>query len=189
MTDQPDIERPAASQRTDARRNRERLIEAARRLFAETGTGVPLAEVAKAAGVGVGTAYRNFPTVSDLVEATYRGEVERLATSANTLLRDQTPSEALATWLHSCIELLQTERGLSEALRAVVLSGSDVHERSRAVIIGGLAALLDAAQQAGVARTDINADDLAALLGGIFLLTDSDRAHHLLGVLIDGVML
>lgn len=183
-----DSETGGSPRRADARRNRERLIEAARRLFAEAGTTVPLAEVAKAAGVGVGTAYRNFPTLPELVEATYRDEVDRLAASTQTLLGDHPPAEALALWLHGCVDLLETQRGLSEALRAVVVSGADVHAESRAVIIAGLTMLLDAAQRAGAARTDIDADDVAALLGGVFLLTDSERAHRLLSVLIDGIL-
>ncbi|RKQ92814.1 TetR family transcriptional regulator [Solirubrobacter pauli] len=176
-----------SGRRADARRNRERLIATARELFAEHGTGVALADVARAAGVGVGTAYRHFPTVQELVEATYRDEVDRLADAAETLLRERPPGEALAAWLHACIDLLETERGLSDALQAVVLTDHDVHADSRAVVMSGLARLLAAAQEAGAARTDVDATDVAALLGGVFLVSDRGRAHRLLDVLIDGV--
>src|SRR3954453_16098151 len=89
--------------RTDASRHRDRLIEAARELFAHGGTSVPLAAVAKAAGVGTGTAYRHFPTQESLVEAPYRDEIARLRDAAGELLRDPPPDEALALWLHRCI--------------------------------------------------------------------------------------
>jgi AcrR family transcriptional regulator len=179
-----DSEKP---RRTDARRNRERLIEAARRLFADQGTSVPLASVAKAAGVGTGTAYRHFPTQEELVEAAYRQEIERLRDAAGELLATQPPDEALAAWLHRCIDLLEAERGISEALRAVVASGSDVHAASHAAILAGLDELLGAAQQSGRVRPDVDAADVAAILGGVFLLSDNARAHRLMTVLIDGL--
>src|SRR5262245_25964077 len=128
--------------RADARRNRARLIDAARELFAESGTSVPLAAVAKAAGVGTGTAYRHFPTQEALVEATYRDEIARLGAAADDFLVDLPPADALAAWLHRAIDYLATERGLSEALRDAVTSGAE----SRAVIVAALTRLLDAAQ-------------------------------------------
>src|SRR3954452_23832476 len=95
--------------RVDARRNRERLIEAARALFAEQGTSVPLAAVARAAGVGTGTAYWHFPTQEALVEATYREEIARLGAAADELLADLPPADALAAWLHRAIDYLANE--------------------------------------------------------------------------------
>ena len=173
--------------RADARRNRDRLIEAARELFAQGGTSVPLAAVAKAAGVGTGTAYRHFPTQEALVEATYRDEVARLRDFATELLRDHPPGEALALWLHRCIDYLATERGFSDALRAVVASGAEVHAESRDAIVAGVRLLLDAAQAAGTIRTDVDALDVAAALGGIYLVTDPARAHRVLTVFIAGL--
>jgi len=170
--------------RADARRNRERLIAAARTLFAEQGTGVPLAEVAKAAGVGTGTAYRHFPTQDALVEATYREEIVRLRDAATELLRDLPPADALAAWLHRAIDYLATERGLSEALRDAVVGA---HAESRVAILAALTELLGAAQAVGTVRGDVDARDVAAALGGIFLLAEPDRAHRLLGVTIDGL--
>jgi AcrR family transcriptional regulator len=173
--------------RADARRNRDRLIEAARELFARGGTSVPLAEVAKAAGVGTGTAYRHFPTQEVLVEATYRDEIARLRDAAGELLRDHPPDEALALWLHRCIDYLATQRGLSEAMRAVVASGAAVHAESRAAIVAGLGLLLDAAQAAGTIRTDVDVLDVAAALGGIYLTSDPARAHRVLAVFVAGL--
>jgi AcrR family transcriptional regulator len=172
--------------RADARRNRDRLIEAARELFAQAGTTVPLATVAKAAGVGTGTAYRHFPTQGALVEATYREEVARLKDAAAELLRDHPPDEALALWLHRCIDYLATERGFSDALRAAA-SGVEVHAESRAAIVAAIGLLLDAAQTAGTVRTDVDATDVAAALGGIYLVSDPDRAHRVLTLVTDGL--
>ena len=143
--------------------------------------------MAKAAGVGTGTAYRHFPTQEALVEATYRDEIARLETAAGELLRDHPPDEALALWLHRCIDYLATQRGLSEAMRAVVASGAAVHADSRAVIVAALNQLLDAAQAAGTVRTDIDALDVAAALGGIYLTSDPARAHRVLAVFIAGL--
>ena len=182
-----DSDSAKSPRRADARRNRERLIAAARTLFAAEGTGVPLAAVAKAAGVGTGTAYRHFPTQEALVEATYRDEIARLRENATALLAEHPPDEALARWLHLCIDYLATERGMSEALRAVVASGSDVHAESRAAIVAALSELLDAAQAAGTVRGDVDVLDVAAALGGVYLLAEPERAHRLLGVTIDGL--
>ena len=178
-----DSDSATPSRRSDARRNRERLIEAARTLFAREGTGVPLAAVAREAGVGTGTAYRHFPTQEALVEATYRDEIERLRQSATALLAEHAPDEALARWLHLSIDYLATERGFSEALRDAVTSGAE----SRAVIVAALTELLDAAQAAGTVRGDVDAIDVAAALGGIYLLAEPERAHRLLSVTIDGL--
>src|SRR5690242_2522071 len=165
-----DSTKPA--QRADARRNRERLIAAARELFADQGTAVPLAQVARAAGVGTGTAYRHFPTQDALVEATYREEIARLSDAATDLLRELPPADALAAWLHRAIDYLATERGLSEALRDAVVGA---HAESRAAILAALTELLDAAQSARTVRDDVDARDVAAALGGIFLLAEPDR--------------
>jgi AcrR family transcriptional regulator len=177
-----DSEKPQL--RSDARRNRERLIAAARALFAEQGTAVPLAAVAKAAGVGTGTAYRHFPTQDALVEAAYREEIAQLRDAATELLGQREPADALAAWLHRAIDYLATERGLSEALRDAVVGA---HAESRVAIMAALTELLDAAQAAGTVRGDVDARDVAAALGGIFLLAEPDRAHRLLDVTIDGL--
>jgi hypothetical protein len=103
------------------------------------------------------------------------------------LLRDLPPDEALARWLHRCIDYLATERGMSDALRAAVASGAEVHAESRAAIVAGLRLLLDAAQAAGTVRTDVDAGDVAAALGGIYLVSDPARAHRVLALVIDGL--
>jgi AcrR family transcriptional regulator len=170
--------------RADARRNRERLIAAARELFAESGTSVPLTAVAKAAGVGTGTAYRHFPTQEALVEAAYRDEIGHLRDAASELLRERPPADALDAWLHRAIDHLATERGLSEALQAAL---AGVHAESRDAILAALTELLDAAQSAGTVRGDVDALDVAAALGGVYLLAEPGRAHRLMRVTIDGL--
>jgi AcrR family transcriptional regulator len=179
-----DSDSTSSPRRADARRNRDRLIAAARELFATEGTGVPLAAVAKAAGVGTGTAYRHFPTQEALVQAAYETEIAALREAATQLLETQPPADALDAWLHRAIDYLATERGLSEALRDAAVGA---HTDSRAAIVAALTELLDAAQQAGTIRADVDALDVAAALGGIYLLADPARAHRLLSVTIDGL--
>ena len=107
--------------RADARRNRERLIEAARERFARDGTDVSLADIAREAGVGVGTVYRHFPAHGDLVEAVYRDEVARLCERGAALLREQDPSAAVGALLEAGVAAgrVRDDVGPEEALAAM----------------------------------------------------------------------
>src|SRR5215212_3623398 len=105
--------------RADARRNRDRLIAAARDAFAEHGAEASLDDIARRAGVGPGTLYRHFPTRMDLMEAVYRDGVEGLCAEANALLSAPSPGDALATWLRSFLGYVATKRGLASALMAI----------------------------------------------------------------------
>ncbi len=147
-----------------------------------------LASVAREAGVGVGTAYRHFPTQDALVEAAYRDEVTRLCDAADELLATLPPDEGLARWLHLCVDHVTTKRGMSEALRALAAAGTDLSLDSRGRVIAALAMLLDAAQAAGTVRGDIDAEDLATALGGIYQIPgDPQKAHRIMNVVIDGL--
>src|SRR5579864_6996027 len=105
------------SQRADAVRNRERLLEAAKAVFSSGGPDASLEAVARRAGVGIGTLYRHFPTREALFEAVYRREVEQLADLAEQLKADNVaPTEALRRWLRSNVEFVATKKGMSAAL-------------------------------------------------------------------------
>src|ERR1700731_3528712 len=102
--------------RTDAVRNRERVLEAAKAVFSAGGPDASLEAVARRAGVGIGTLYRHFPTREGLFEAVYRREVEQLADLAEQLKAEANPVEALRRWLRSNVEFFATKRGMSAAL-------------------------------------------------------------------------
>src|SRR2546425_2195928 len=102
--------------RADARRNYEKLINAAREVFTEHGADASLDEIAKRAGVGPGTLYRHFPNRRALQEATYRDGVEQLCTKAYMLAESAEPEQALVAWLHECIGYITDKRCLADAL-------------------------------------------------------------------------
>src|ERR1700685_4463481 len=105
-----------APMRSDARRNRERLLTAATAAFAEHGADAPLEDIARRAGVGIGTLYRHFPTRVDLQAAVYRSQVETVCAAADEYMSSATPDQALAGWLRAMAAYLATKRGLSRAL-------------------------------------------------------------------------
>ena len=136
--------RPETTKRADARRNREKLLAAAGELFASVGTDVSLDAVAKRAGVGIGTLYRNFPTRDALVEAAYRAEVEHLCDAAAVLLESHPPDVALAEWMDRFVAYAAAKKGMKGALNSIVAGGSDLYAETRAQIIAALGGLLAA---------------------------------------------
>jgi len=144
--------------------------------------------VAKSAGVGVGTAYRHFPTQEALVEAVYRTEVAQLCEAATDLLRDNPPDAALEMWMHRFVDYLASKRGMSDALRVVVASGSDVVAETRRQIVATLASLLEAGAAAGTVRSDVDAEDVLAAMAAIWLIPDDpEKAERILNVILDGL--
>jgi AcrR family transcriptional regulator len=180
----------AKGERADARRNRERLVEAARKRFAAEGADVPLAEIARTAGVGVGTVYRHFPTHADLIEAVYRDEVARLSARGAELMRERPPGEALAAWIEAFADFAIAKRGMGEALKAVVAARSDVSGLARREIVGTLTALLEAGVAAGRIRDDIEVEDVLAAVGVVWNVPkdDPEQARRVLRIVIDGLL-
>ena len=107
----------ARTPRKDAQRNRDLLLTVAAEQFTAHGVDVPLEDVARAAGVGIGTLYRHFPTRGALIEAVYRREVAQLCDSVDGLLRDVAPIDALAAWMQNFVTYVAAKRGLSAALK------------------------------------------------------------------------
>lgn len=186
MTDE--LSRPL---RADARRNREKILSAAVRVFAEQGLDAHLEHIAKEAGVGSGTLYRNFPTREDLIEAAYRNELARLCDAAPDLLATMSPREALRAWMGSFIDYATAKFGMADALRAVVASGVNPYARSHEMIQAALASLMDAAATAGAIRPDVSATDMFAGLTGVALTSakpeQRDQAERLLDLIMDGL--
>src|SRR6476646_3059879 len=106
--------------RKDAQRNYDLLLDAAAKLFTANGVEYPLEDIAREAGVGIGTLYRHFPTRSALIEAVYRREVAQLCDSVDPLLRTLRPVDALDAWMHNFVDYVATKRGLSAALREMM---------------------------------------------------------------------
>ncbi|MFB8242474.1 TetR/AcrR family transcriptional regulator [Kitasatospora purpeofusca] len=177
--------------RADARRNREKILAAAVRVFTTQGLDAHLDRVAKEAGVGSATLYRNFPTREALVEAVYRDEVARLCAAAPALLAEHPPAEALRVWTRLFLDYVTTKYGMIDALRAIAATGESPYGHSRELVRAAVATLMEACAAAGVIRTDIGPADLAAALEGIALTSaGADRrpqAERLLDLTLDGL--
>jgi AcrR family transcriptional regulator len=177
--------------RADARRNRERLLEAAVRAFASDGADVTLEAIAKTAGVGIGTLYRHFPTRDALVESAYRQELAHLCDAVPGLLRSLPADEATRAWMDRFIDYMTTKRYMAGALQAVIASGGDPYAESRARLIAAITTLLAAGISAGTLRADVEPNDVLLALSGVSLAAGApdqrEQAGRLLNLLIDGL--
>ncbi|MGE5292059.1 MAG: TetR/AcrR family transcriptional regulator [Micromonosporaceae bacterium] len=178
--------------RADARRNRERLLAAARDAFTETGADAPLEDIARRAGVGIGTLYRHFPARLDLQEAVFRDQVAAVCAGADELRRSQPPDEALASWLKRLISYMGTKRGLSAALINAFGRDSELVSSCSAQMKAAGSELLTGAQRAGVVRADIDIADLLRLVHAIVVATeqppsDAGQRERLLALVFDGL--
>jgi AcrR family transcriptional regulator len=174
--------------RADAQRNRERLLEVAVRAFSHEGADVPLDAIAREAGVGIGTLYRHFPTREALVEAAYRNELARLTDSTGELLASAPPEAALREWMGRFIAYLATKRGMADALRAVIASGGNPYEQSRARMLDAVGVLVEAGVAAGTLRGDVEPIDILTSLSGLALAAaDAEQGSRLLDLLMDGL--
>ncbi|MFF9819598.1 TetR/AcrR family transcriptional regulator [Streptomyces sp. NPDC014006] len=146
--------------RADARRNRERILEAAVRAFSEKGPDVAIDTIAKAAGVGSATLYRHFPTREALVEAAYRNELAGVCDRAAKLLADNAPDRAIRLWMDDFIDYVAAKQGMADALRAAVASGADPFAETLDKLGTAISTLLHAGADAGLLRADIDALDV-----------------------------
>lgn len=174
--------------RADASRNYDKLIEAARTAFADNGADASLEAIARAAGVGIGTLYRRFPTRQALLEAVYVEEVESLCRSADDL-DDLPPWDALVGWLHGFVGYVATKRALSTELMATVGMESDVFRKCHDAIRQAGEPLLERAQQAKVVRPDTDFLDLIRMVSGITMIksADAEQIDRILGLALDGL--
>jgi AcrR family transcriptional regulator len=174
--------------RADARRNYEKLIAAAREAFTEKDRSASLEDIARRAGVGIGTLYRHFPTRTDLIEAVYVEEVQALCRSADDL-RDAPPWDALVGWLHRFIGYVGTKQALADELFAVADRDSEVFKSCRVAFYGAGEPLLLRAQEAGEVRPDVSIDDVVKMVGGIAKIQGADPAtvERIFSVALDGL--
>jgi AcrR family transcriptional regulator len=153
--------------RADSLRNRDLLLAAGKAAFTEAGAEAPLEDIARRAGVGIGTLYRHFPTRDALVAAVYAREVEQLTASADTLLAQRPAGDALAAWLDQLIDYMATKRVVGPILRADPCEGERLYASSGAGIIATFRRLTDAASAAGDIRSDIGFEDVMRMMSGI----------------------
>jgi AcrR family transcriptional regulator len=178
----------ARPRRADARRNYEKVIAAAREAFAEGGEATSLEEIARRAGVGIGTLYRNFPNRQALLEGVYVGEVEEVCRSAATLA-DAEPWEAFNGWLERVIGYLATKRALAAELLDYMDQDASLFKVCRTSLVEAGEPLLERAQEAGVVRPDVNISDVIQMMAGIGKIPNADPAQraHILRIALDGL--
>ncbi|HEX7816570.1 TetR/AcrR family transcriptional regulator [Dyella sp.] len=178
-------------QRADAARNRERLIEAARDSFAAGNDSESLENIARAAGVGIGTLYRNFPTREALVEAVYRSELDAVTAMADTLIARHEGFEALRLWMARYTRFVATKRGMLDALRSAWASGSIPASETRARITEAICKILHKGTSDGSIRSDIAAEDVTVSMLAMVLATrtseDKGQLQRLLDLLLEGL--
>jgi AcrR family transcriptional regulator len=172
-------------------RNRALVLDAARRTFAARGADATLEEIAREAGVGIGTLYRHFPTRDDLVTAVFHDRVDELEARAAELLRADDPGAALVVWLSAQLENATTCRRLEAEAMLAMLDTPDDEPSPCAAMRETAGALLLRAQTAGAVRDDIDVDDLVRMVQAIVLAaeqsTDPDAAERLFTVMLDGI--
>jgi AcrR family transcriptional regulator len=183
--------RPAARRlRTDALRNRERILEVAKGAFTRYGADASLDEIAKTAGVGPGTLYRHFPTRDVLIEAVYRSEVEKLAAAARGFAATMAPVEALRAWLLLFVDYVAAKHIIAPALNSVAGGPSRLYEGSRSLIQGAIDELVKSAKKSGAVRRDVDASDLLrAVIGVSYVSSGGDwqqSARRLVDILVAG---
>ncbi|CCV08191.1 putative transcription regulator [Mesorhizobium metallidurans STM 2683] len=177
--------------RADAQRNRDRLVEVAAAAFAAHGVDASLEEIARQAGVGIGTLYRHFPTREHLVEVVYRREVEGLCQAADELSRTEAPDVALEQWMQRFVDYIATKRGLTTSLRILMSTNSTLFSDTSGRVTQALRRLVEAAVAAGAIRDDVDSSDVLHALGGIYSAPDTkdwrDRSRRLVKLLMDGL--
>jgi AcrR family transcriptional regulator len=164
MPDETDQKRP----RADAERNRLRLLEAARAAFTAGPSPASLEQIAKDAGVGIGTLYRHFPTREALVETVYRTELAALCASAASLLAELPPEQALRAWMDRFADWVAAKREMAGAIRSIFASGAVTLPQARAEMTAAAATILEAGIADGTLRADVRPEDVVAMLVGTF---------------------
>ncbi|RYJ00717.1 MAG: TetR/AcrR family transcriptional regulator [Acetobacteraceae bacterium] len=189
LADQPAAQRRRP--RADSARNRKRVLEAAKTVLGAGGPQASLEEVARQAGVGIGTLYRHFPTRHALFEAVYRREVEQLVELADQLLGCPDPVAALRRWLRANVDFVATKKGMAAAL-AIAASGTTALSTYTAErLTAAVGSLIGRAVAAGVMRDDVGPGDLLRMLVALCYGSDAagwqENVLRLLEVFVDGL--
>jgi AcrR family transcriptional regulator len=174
--------------RADARRNYDKLIEAARQAFTELGSSASLEEVARRANVGIGTLYRHFPSRHDLLQAVYVEEVEALSASAVELAA-LPPWEGLVAWLRRFVAYAIAKRALSDELLSTIGMESTVFRQCHDLIWAAGEPLVKRAQEAGVVRADTDFTEIVKMASGISQVkwAEPEQLDKILLMALDGL--
>ncbi|GAA4517652.1 TetR/AcrR family transcriptional regulator [Actinoallomurus oryzae] len=177
--------------RAHALRNRNALLTAAREAFTAGEVNVRIEEIARRAGVGVGTLYRHFETREALIEAVYRSRVDDLCAMAPRLLDTLPPHEALRAFLEQLVAHSADSQGMAVALQTLMDGRSSVFAQTRTDMVEAIATLMTAAAQAGTIRADIAPHTVFLAMGGICASHDQPgwetEAHTVVRLLLDGL--
>ncbi len=175
--------------RADAKRNNELIIEAARKVFAGQGGSASIEAIAKEAGVGIGTFYRHFPKRINLVEAVYRDDVDSLSQLASESAEQLDPWDALERWLWGFADYARSKRTFLNELHEAFENNPDLRSNSREKISVSCSQVLARAQEAGMARSDINGDDLVQLIAPVCTNTTigGEQNTRLIRMILDGL--
>ncbi|WAL69192.1 TetR/AcrR family transcriptional regulator [Amycolatopsis cynarae] len=177
--------------RADARANEDKLLAAAAQAFARDGAAATLKQIAKDAGVGIGTLYRRFPTREQLVDATYRYETSRLAGRASALLGELPADRALRSWMSEVLDYLVAKHGMADTLKSLLRSDAQLSSQTREQLTGAVEEFRLAGITQGVIRQDVPSSDILAALAGVTLVTGAvpqrEQAERLLDLLMDGI--
>jgi AcrR family transcriptional regulator len=176
--------------RADAVRNRERILEVAKRAFTRCGASASLDDIANDAGVGPGTLYRHFPTREELLQAVYRSEMEKLAAAERKFAQSMPPIEALRAWLLLFVDAIETKQIIAAALNSLIGDPKKVFAASYAQIHEALRSLVKRAIKSGDIRKDLDPMDLLRALVGVGNVASSpdwqQSARRLVDILITG---
>jgi AcrR family transcriptional regulator len=180
---------PPAGMRADARRSRVKLLQAATDAFGEHGADAPLEDIARRAGVGIGTLYRHFPTRLDLQSAVFLSQVKGVCAQADDLLLNSPSGQAFAAWVRLLTRYMVTKRGLSKALVDSLGRDSELISSCSLAMRETVQRLLKHAQEENVIRPDVTALDVLRLVHGIGVATERvpGDADRLLSMMLDGL--
>ncbi|MFE8910493.1 TetR/AcrR family transcriptional regulator [Streptomyces globisporus] len=177
--------------RADARRNREALLSAARRAFLGGDTDAHVEDIARSAGVAVGTLYRHFDTREALIEEVYRKEIDDLCAAPGVLLDQHPPEEALRRFLLLLVDHAAVGKGMSSVLESIMATDSPVFDDARTRMANALSLLLEAGSAAGAVRDDVTGSTLLRALGGICGTRATEgwlvEARQITALLFDGL--
>ena len=175
--------------RADARRNYDKVLAAAREAFAEGGESTALEEIARRAGVGIGTLYRNFPNRQALLETLYLEEVEGICRMAEEQRDSADPWEALTSWFERFIGYIATKQALAAELTNYLDRDAQLFKSSRAALWAAAEPLLTRAQEAGVVRPDAEIGDVMHMVMGIAKIPSADprQTEHIVRIALDGL--
>ena len=178
--------------RADAKKNYDHLLDVARAAVTEQGADTSLRDVARRAGVGLGTLYRHFPTREALLEALLRAYFDELAVHAAELETSSSPGDALVSWLHDFVACAHEYRGVVALMMFAIEDDESALHASCVTMRAAGTRLLTRAQAAGIARTDIDGGDLFALAGALAWLNDqpslAPRADHLFDIVASALL-